>query len=75
MTPTDASVEPQFLASARADLDPLYPAYVLLLVLGLSRGELLALHWANIDLDVATVHVHREIQRNRPEAPTTMTAS
>ena len=53
----------QFLASARGDRDPLYPAYVLLLVLGLSRGELLGLHWADVDLDTATVHVHRELQR------------
>jgi integrase len=53
----------QFLASARADHDRLYPAYVLLLVLGLRRGELLALQWTDIDLDAATVHVHRELQR------------
>jgi integrase len=52
-----------FLASASADHDPLYPAYVLLLVLGLRRGELLGLYWDDIDLDAATVHVHRELQR------------
>lgn len=53
----------QFLASARDDHDPLYPAYLLLLCLGLRRGELLALQWRDIDLDRATVHVHRELQR------------
>lgn len=53
----------QFLASACDDGDPLYPAYVLLLCLGLRRGELLGLHWDDIDLETASVHVHRELQR------------
>jgi integrase len=53
----------EFLASARDDTDPLYPAYVLLLCLGLRRGELLGLHWDDVDLNTATVHVHRELQR------------
>jgi integrase len=53
----------RFLTSARDDHDPLYPAYLLLLCLGLRRGELLALQWSDIDLDTASVHVHREIQR------------
>jgi integrase len=39
------------------------PAYLLLLCLGLHRGELLALQWTDIDLDTATVHVRRELQR------------
>ena len=53
----------QFLSSARSDADPHYVGYVLLLCLGLRRGELLGLHWTDIDLDTATVHVHRELQR------------
>jgi integrase len=53
----------QFLVSARDEHDPFYAGYVLLLCLGLRRGELLGLHWVDIDLDTATVHVHRELQR------------
>lgn len=52
-----------FLASARDDADPHYVGYVLLLCLGLRRGELLGLHWADVDLDAATVQIHRELQR------------
>lgn len=53
----------QFLASARSKHDPLYCGYVLLLCPGLRRGEVLGLRWDDIDLDTATVHVHRELQR------------
>ncbi|HEX6498051.1 MAG TPA: hypothetical protein VF054_03360 [Micromonosporaceae bacterium] len=41
----------QFLESARGDHDPLYAAYVLILVLGLRRGEVLGLRWEDVDLD------------------------
>jgi integrase len=34
-----------FLESARRDDDPLYAAYVLVLVLGLRKGEVLGLLW------------------------------
>ena len=40
----------QFLESARRDDDPLYAGYVLMLILGLRRGELLGLAWDDIDL-------------------------
>lgn len=40
----------RFLESARVDADPLYPAYVFLLRLGLRRGELLGLAWEDVDL-------------------------
>jgi integrase len=53
----------RFLASARNDFDSFYAGYVLLLCLGLRRGEVLGLRWDDIDLDTATVHVHRELQR------------
>ena len=41
----------QFLESARTDDDPMYAGYVLLLILGLRRGELLGLAWEDLDLE------------------------
>lgn len=53
----------RFLASARADNDPLYAAYVLLLVLGLRKGELLALNWPEVNLDAPELSVEWQLQR------------
>jgi integrase len=53
----------QFLESARADNDPVYTGYVLMLVLGLRLGEVLGLPWANIDLEAAEVDVSWQLQR------------
>ena len=53
----------QFLVSARRDDDPLYPAYVLVLVLGLRKGELLGLTWELVDLDGAELYVGEQVQR------------
>ncbi len=53
----------QFLESARADNDPLYAGYVLMLVLGLRLGEVLGLPWANVHLDAAEVDVSWQLQR------------
>ncbi|MEV2278518.1 site-specific integrase [Nocardiopsis sp. NPDC049922] len=53
----------RFLASARADDDPLYAAYVLLLVLGLRKGELLGLWWPEVDMGAQEVSVEYQIQR------------
>jgi integrase len=55
----------RFLESARDDEDPLYAAYVLVLVLGLRRGEVLGLVWDDIDLDAAQLTVGRQLQRIR----------
>ena len=41
----------RFLESARADADAFYAAYVLVLVLGLRKGELLGVTWDMIDWD------------------------
>lgn len=54
----------QFLVSAKDDGDTLYPAYVLILVLGLRRGELLGLTWPMVDLDRAQLEVGYSLQRN-----------
>jgi integrase len=40
-----------FLESARADDDPHYALYVLVLVLGLRKGETLGLAWRDVNLD------------------------
>jgi len=56
-----------FLESARADDDPLYAAYVLVLVLGLRRGEALGLSWNDINLDKREISITRQLQRSRGE--------
>ncbi len=43
----------RFLESARSESDRLCAAYVLLLVLGLRKGELLGLTWEMVSLDGA----------------------
>ena len=53
----------RFLESARVDKDPLYAAYVLVLVLGLRKGELLGLGWDSVDLDHAELTVDWQLQR------------
>jgi integrase len=53
----------RFLESARADRDPLYAAYALILVLGLRKGELLGLSWDEIDLASGTVSIDWQVQR------------
>jgi integrase len=52
-----------FLESARRDHDPLYAAYVLVLVLGLRKGEVLGLCWPDIDLPNATLTINQQLQR------------
>jgi integrase len=53
----------QFLESARSDQDPLYAVYMLILVLGLRKGEVLGLTWDDIDLDAAELSIGRQLQR------------
>jgi integrase len=53
----------RFLESARADDDPFYAAYVLVLVLGLRKGEVLGLTWDDVDLDGAELTIGWQLQR------------
>lgn len=53
----------QFLESAKADEDPLYVAYTLLLLLGLRRGETLGLAWEDVDLVQQEATVRWQLQR------------
>ncbi len=52
-----------YLESARADGDPLYAAYVLVLILGLRKGEVLGLLWDDVDLDEARLVIGAQLQR------------
>jgi integrase len=55
----------QFLESAKLADDVFYAAYVLVLVLGLRKGEVLGLTWDDIDLDRAELTVGLQLQRVR----------
>lgn len=57
-TPAEALA---FLAASRAD--PLYPAFVLLLLYGMRRGEVLGLRWQDIDFHNEIIHVRQQIHR------------
>lgn len=52
-----------FLAAARRD--PLYAAFVLAIAMGLRRGELIGLRWADVDLDHRVLYVRQQIQWRR----------
>jgi integrase len=56
-----------FLESVRRDDNALYAAYVLILVLGLRKGEVLGLTWPDVDLDAAELTVGLQLQRVRGE--------
>jgi integrase len=56
-----------FLESARAEGDPLYALYVVILVLGLRKGEALGLAWEDVDLDGGQVAIRWQVQRVRRE--------
>jgi integrase len=53
----------QFLESTRNDQETLYAAFVLILVLGLRKGEVLGLTWELVDLDVGELYVGEQVQR------------
>jgi integrase len=53
----------RFLESARRDDHYLYAAYVLILVLGLRKGETLGLTWDDVDLDAGELSVDLQSQR------------
>ncbi|WP_345617527.1 site-specific integrase, partial [Serinicoccus chungangensis] len=53
----------RFLESARHAGDAMYAAYVLLLVLGLRRGEVLGLAWEDVDLERGEAYIAWQVQR------------
>jgi integrase len=59
VVPWSAAEALAFLFAAKSD--PLYPAFVFLLLYGMRRGEVLGLRWSDIDGD--TVRVRQQVQR------------
>lgn len=53
----------QFLEASRSEHDPLYAVYVLILVLGLRKGEVLGLTWDDVDLDAGELSIGLQLQR------------
>ena len=63
----------RFLQSASTDHDPMYAAYVLLLVLGLRRGEVLGIAWDDVDLEKGQARIAWQLQRVGHELQRTRT--
>ncbi|HEX3782719.1 MAG TPA: site-specific integrase [Pseudonocardiaceae bacterium] len=51
----------QFLAAAKAHV--WYPAFLLLIVYGLRRGEVLGLRWQDVDFAADELHIRQQFQR------------
>lgn len=63
--PWTADEAKRFLSASKAD--PLHNAFVLLIVYGLRRGEVLGLGWDDIDPEAGTIRIRQQIQRVRGE--------
>jgi integrase len=63
ITPWTAAEARAFLEAAKDD--PLYPAFVFLLLYGLRRGEVLGLRWRDIDEDDREIRIRQQIHRSR----------
>jgi integrase len=55
----------RFLESAKRESDPLYAAYVLILVLGLRKGEVIGLTWNAVNLGAAELDIGWQLQHVR----------
>lgn len=53
----------RFLESARDEGDPMYGGYMLAVVLGLRKGEILGLTWESVDFENQELTVNRQLQR------------
>jgi integrase len=51
----------RFLRAARSD--PLYPAFTLLILYGLRRGEVLGIRWCDVDFEQGVLHIRQQVQR------------
>jgi integrase len=54
---------PRFLATVKANADHLEALYLVALTTGLRQGELLGLHWDDVDLERGRLVVRRQLQR------------
>lgn len=59
--PWTADQAQQFLRAAAGD--PLYPAFVLIILYGLRRGEVVGLRWRDIDYPRSLLRVQQQVQR------------
>jgi len=59
--PWTADEARRFLAACKPD--PLYVAFVLLVLYGLRRGEVLGLRWQDIDFEAGTIRVEQQLQQ------------
>lgn len=59
--PCPADEARRFLEASRSD--PLHPAFVLMLVYGLRRGEVLGLSWQDVDFDEGLIRIRRQLVR------------
>lgn len=64
-TPWTVQEAKRFIVASNKD--PLHSAFVLLIIYGLRRGEVLGLGWDDIDFDAGIIHVRQQIQRVRGE--------
>ncbi|MEU3201766.1 site-specific integrase [Streptomyces sp. NPDC006996] len=76
-TPRPRRFQPLTAAEARqllhaANGDRLHALYELALRTGLRKGELLGLHWEDLDLDGGTATIHRSLQRTRSQGLTVL---
>lgn len=76
-TPRPRRFRPLTAAEARqllqaANSDRLHALYELALRTGLRKGELLGLHWEDLDLDGGTATIHRSLQRTRSQGLTVL---
>jgi integrase len=70
--PLTAAEARQFLQ--KSNRDRLHALYELALRTGLRKGELLGLHWEDLDLDLdgGTATIHRSLQRTRTQGLTVL---
>ncbi|MFE9256292.1 tyrosine-type recombinase/integrase [Streptomyces sp. NPDC006879] len=76
-TPRPRRFQPFTTAEARqflhrASKDQLHALYELALRTGLRKGELLGLHWEDLDLNGGTATIHRSLQRTRSQGLTVL---
>ncbi|MFJ9026550.1 tyrosine-type recombinase/integrase [Streptomyces sp. NPDC102259] len=76
-TPRPRRFQPLTATEARqllhaANRDRLHALYELALRTGLRKGELLGLHWEDLDLDGGTATIHRSLQRTRSQGLTVL---